>query len=152
MGEIRENYQTENIGDYTIEVHALKSSARMIGATEISALAKKLEDAGKSNDMEFIRENTDILLNMYRELDEKLTPLDEEKSQEDISDDRVTEAFRTIGEIAESMDYGLMEELLETLRGYRLSVEDSERLKQISAALTQLNWDAIIDVVRERPE
>ena len=150
MQEIRDNYENENIGDYTIEVHALKSSARMIGATEISALAKQLEDAGKSGDMDFIHDNTDRLLTMYRELDEKLIPLDEKKLAEDISDKRLDEAFRTIGEIAESMDYGLMEELLDSLRGYRMSSDDEERLTEISSALTQLDWDAIMDIVKER--
>ena len=34
---------------YTIKVHALKSSARIIGASKLSKLAEELEMAGKSN-------------------------------------------------------------------------------------------------------
>jgi CheY-like chemotaxis protein len=41
----------------TTQLHALKSASASIGAAEVSALALKLETAGKAGDMTFIQEN-----------------------------------------------------------------------------------------------
>ena len=68
--KIESAFNAEDIEGYTILVHSLKSSARTIGATELSDLAKKLENAGKNKDMEMIRRETPRLLSEYRELGE----------------------------------------------------------------------------------
>ena len=43
---ISDAYEAEDIRLYTIKVHALKSSLRIIGAQEMSKLAESLEEAG----------------------------------------------------------------------------------------------------------
>ncbi|WP_051656534.1 response regulator [Butyrivibrio sp. AE3004] len=70
--EIESLYFAENIEDYTIKVHALKSSSRLIGASGLSEKAKLLEEAGKNNDLEYIRNNTSDVLYEYRGLKELL--------------------------------------------------------------------------------
>lgn len=66
--EIEQYYENGEWKDYTRCVHGLKSSARIIGAIELSELAKKLETAGKKEDTDFIQKNTNQLLEMYRKL------------------------------------------------------------------------------------
>nr|MCR5272090.1 response regulator [Lachnospiraceae bacterium] len=51
-------YKSGDIEMYTIKVHALKSSARIIGAKALSSLAEKLENAGKNGDNDFIDAHT----------------------------------------------------------------------------------------------
>ena len=46
IGDIRRFLEAEDYENYTIRVHALKSGARLIGATEISELAARLEACG----------------------------------------------------------------------------------------------------------
>ena len=48
-------HQEHDTRNYTIKVHALKSSSRIIGAAELSSLAKDLEAAGDKMDWEFIK-------------------------------------------------------------------------------------------------
>ena len=60
--EIAEYYVSEDYENYTVKVHALKSAARIIGADRLSELSLKLEEAGKSGDIDFIRQNTTPLL------------------------------------------------------------------------------------------
>lgn len=145
--EIETLYREGDIPNYTIKVHALKSSARIIGAAELSALAEKLEKAGKENDLAFIKDNQEMLLSMYRALDDRLLPLDgAEETLPGIEQTALKEAYRTIYEIAKSMDYGLMEELLKDLRGYRLPPHDADNMKTIEKALTELDWDSIIQI------
>ena len=64
--EIEKLYYDENIEDYTTKVHALKSAARMVGLTELSNMAKRLEEAGKKEDIDYIRDNTWDTLSKYR--------------------------------------------------------------------------------------
>ncbi len=61
-------YESENWADYAVKAHALKSTSLTIGAETLSAHAKTLELAGKSGDIEYIRENHSILLRMYEEV------------------------------------------------------------------------------------
>ena len=62
--------------NYGIIVHSLKSSARTIGAVDVSELARTLELAGKNADTDTINRETPRLLVMYRELEEPLKNLD----------------------------------------------------------------------------
>ncbi len=71
--EIMALYEAANWPDYAVKVHALKSTSLTIGATELSALAKQLEHAGKEEDTEYIHENHPILLRMYEEVCESMT-------------------------------------------------------------------------------
>lgn len=51
--------------DYRIRVHALKSTAKMIGAENLSDLAKDLEMAAKEKDWDFIEKNHKEVLDQY---------------------------------------------------------------------------------------
>ncbi|MCR4642440.1 MAG: response regulator, partial [Lachnospiraceae bacterium] len=62
IGMIKEYYEKEEYDDYTIQVHALKSSARLIGAFAFSEEALALETAGREGDTEKIRKDTEGIL------------------------------------------------------------------------------------------
>jgi len=72
-----------DIRNYTIEVHALKSTARMIGATELGELAFAMEQAGNANDMDAINTQTPVLMEMYRAYKNTLAYLDGGVSEDD---------------------------------------------------------------------
>lgn len=62
----------KNEGDwenYTIEVHALKSSSKQIGAMELSELAARMEQAGNAGDIDFLLSHHEELLEKYRALE-----------------------------------------------------------------------------------
>lgn len=75
--KIEKAWKNEEIAEYTTLVHSLKSSARTVGAVELSDLAKKLEAAGKHDDIAYIRDGTELLLNKYRELEAPLKKIAE---------------------------------------------------------------------------
>ncbi len=58
-------YEEENLQRYAILVHALKSTAKMIGASGLSEKAKALEMAAKEGDSAFIHENHEEMKNEY---------------------------------------------------------------------------------------
>ena len=65
-------YEKEDWDNYTIKVHALKSTMRSIGAMPLSEKAKALEKAGKREDITFIRKHHGSMLVEYRRVMEEL--------------------------------------------------------------------------------
>lgn len=65
---IEETISEENLEDYVVQLHGLKSTAGTIGADSLSELAKKLEQAGKNNDRAYIKENHDACMKLYQEV------------------------------------------------------------------------------------
>ncbi len=149
--EIEESYKTGDIENYSIRVHALKSAARIVGAADISHLAKELEKAGKSGWMEFIDKNNDTLLDMYRELDSKLKFLSEQNEElPDIKPEMLKDAYNTMIEVSSIMDYGMMESILKGLKKYKLPEEESEVFQKVADCLLKLDWDGITEIVKGR--
>ena len=146
--EIEHLYDEGDLVNYTIKVHALKSSARIIGADALSDLAKELEAAGKAGREDIIQNSTGTLLRMYRELNARLSRLDEgENDLQELTDEMRKEAFQTMEEIADSMDFGLMEGILQDLKHYRLSSEDEQMLHDVEELLMKLDWEGMKDIL-----
>lgn len=149
--EIERFFHEGDLENYTTKVHALKSSARIIGASALSEFARNLEEAGKTGAIEFIKEKTGALLDMYRSLDEKLSGLDKaDESLPSIDPASLKEAYQTMVEIAGSMDYGMMEDILKDLKGYDLPEGDKEVISRIEGMLNMLDWDGIAETAGER--
>ena len=62
------SYTKEDYPNYTIFVHALKSTAKMIGALQLSDMAKKMEQAGKDGDIDYIKNHYDALIEEYEKV------------------------------------------------------------------------------------
>ena len=62
---IRNDYKSNDIRNYQIRVHALKSNARMIGADDLSELALEQEMAAKADDKNVIDKGVNKLLDSY---------------------------------------------------------------------------------------
>ena len=66
--EIREKYKEEDWKNYTILVHALKSTSIGIGATELGEMAKELELAGKEGNISYIQAHHREVMQEYEEV------------------------------------------------------------------------------------
>ena len=74
--------------------------------------------------------------------------MSEEKLQ-DIDPADLLDAYSAIKETAENMDYDMTEDILKSLREYKLPAEDEKRISDIERMLNELDWDAIISTVNE---
>ena len=152
--EIEKYYNEEDWENYTIKVHALKSSARIIGAMELSALAKKMEDAGNAGEIGTIRENTGMLLVGYRGYQDVLKKLDgdgeEEADLPDAPPEKIQDAYQAIQMFGADMDFDMVEMVLGQMKEFKLSEADKEAFAKINDALMNLDWDAIAEEVKGR--
>ncbi|MBR1859419.1 MAG: response regulator [Selenomonadaceae bacterium] len=145
--EIAGYFEAEDWKSYTTKVHALKSSARVIGAAELSERARRLEDAGNSNYINEIKECTAPLLELYLSYAAKLAPLckveDDNADKPLIDDDALAEAYETMREVAASFDYDSLVFVFQSLDDYRLPDSEVERYKALKNAAAKLDWDKI---------
>ena len=65
---LQKSYEAENWHDYSIYIHSLKSSSKMIGASALSVRAAKLEAAANIADTGTIRTEHDTMMEEYEEL------------------------------------------------------------------------------------
>ncbi len=150
--EIEDAFDREDWEFYTIKVHALKSSARIIGAAELSGKAEALEEAGKNGDIDTIKRDTGELLDLYRSY---LTRLPGEEKKEDDSRpladaDTVADAIGALTEIAEGMDYDSAEMVLSEISELRLNEEDDALFKELEKRLKKLDWDGMSALLSDR--
>jgi signal transduction histidine kinase/CheY-like chemotaxis protein len=150
---ISDAYESGNIRLYTIKVHALKSSARIIGATTLSKLAEQLEDAGKRQDVDFIHQNTGDMMTQYLAFSEKLEKLHaNERSTENlkmISEDELREAYEALTEVISQMDYDSVEMIMNQLSEYALPEEDAKKMEQLTRMLKSFDWDGMEELINQ---
>ena len=65
--DIETSFQNEDIINYQVLVHSLKSSSKMIGADGLSEMARGAEEAAKTRNLSYIRGNHRTLMDKYRE-------------------------------------------------------------------------------------
>ena len=153
--ELDASYRRGDISYFTIKVHALKSTARVIGAVQLSEMALTLELAGKAGDISLIDEKIEdclILLKSYKGRLNKYM-LEVQKQREDkkvISEDELGEAFAALREIVPTLDVDAVEMILEELDHYQLPEEAQQEVDEINRLLRQFDWDHLEELLGVR--
>jgi CheY-like chemotaxis protein len=153
--EIEEYFQAEDWKNYTTKVHALKSTAKIVGASELSSRAKRLEDAGNAGNITEIRQDHQPLMDLYLSYKEKLSLLIESKDPEEdagkpmIGKEELAEAYASMREVAASFDYDSLMFVLQSLQEYRLPEKDAEQCRKIKEATDKLDWIQIKEYLKE---
>ena len=145
--EIENLWKAGDLEGTTIKVHALKSTARLIGAENLSGFAKRLEDAGKNNDSETVGAEIDSLLERYRSLGVKLSAATEnlvdDAEKPPMTEEMLQGIYSDIREAAEYCDIGKLMTAIDELSAHRIPDNEKERCKQLTEAAEVLEWDAV---------
>lgn len=155
-GELDSYFKEEDWENYTIKVHALKSSARIIGAKELGAEALELEYAGKDGRHDYIRENHEPLMNNYRRMKEILEPVCsggedvESEPKREASGGDIARWYNRLSDAADDMDMDEIEEVLEEIKDYALPEEDKEVFRKIHELSTKFEYDGITELLEEK--
>ena len=73
--ELIDLFEASNWNDYTVKVHALKSTSMTIGAEQLAEQAKLLEQAGKKGNIGYIQHDHPNLIRMYDKVCETIAGL-----------------------------------------------------------------------------
>jgi PAS domain S-box-containing protein len=85
--EDRNAYGSDDLQEYIINVHALKSALANIDEAKLSGFAREMEQAGRERKIDFISEETSSFLGELRAVVDKLKPDLEEYGADDVSDE-----------------------------------------------------------------
>ena len=153
--EIGRYYNDDDIKDYTIKVHALKSSARIIGAVQLGEDAQKLEDAGKSGDLDYIGIHHVDFMQKCMELKELLAGVfeapDTGAADRPVADEELMNiTYDEIREAAENMDCTSLEAIFSEMSDFRIPPEEEELYNSLRTASDNFEYDRITELLEQR--
>ena len=160
---IEKFYQKKDWGNYTILVHALKSSMRSIGANRLSDLAKELEQAGKKENETFIRAHHGKMMEEYERVldllkqDERIAgalPKKEEATKEvtgaELSDAEYDRLMEELDEAACALDGEEMSVIIEKMQQYSYhGYSLKEKLEPVKKKIEMYDFMSAAEVVRK---
>ena len=156
LNSIMNAFDNKDWTDYTIKVHALKSSSRQIGAMELGNMAEALEKAGKADDIDTILADNDKAMSAFRALLDKMAAfypdVEEDEGDKPPIDNEALKAFMDeLEEYCDNLDLDGMEEISAKLKGYSFTDELSALIDSLNKAVSDIDTDecmSIIDQIR----
>ncbi len=142
--------EDKDFRNYTVLVHALKSSSRLIGAMELSKMAGHLEDCGNAEDEAEIKEKTPELLSLFRSYKEKLAAADQGPSEEDLPEipaDQLLSAFGDMKELLDAYDFDTADGIMEMLSQYRIPAEHKEKYAKVRELMSAVDRDGLLEIL-----
>ncbi|MBR0032390.1 MAG: response regulator [Treponema sp.] len=158
-----ENYLSDcDLKNYTIQVHALKSSARILGATKLSKDAEELESLGKKAQGQSVPEatratimimkKTPALLELYRSYAETLAQIKNygeksAKEKTEMTPQEIENTFAQIVSACDSCDLDTIEKEFAKLKNANLPDSVSEKMEALGSAIENIEFDEIIEII-----
>lgn len=149
---IKELEQTENWQAYTIEVHALKSISRQIGANALADMAADLEHAGNEKNIQKIKNDTDLMLQKYVGYADVLKPFCEEKEDSSennfIARKKLLELFENMFDAVDNLDMDKMEEVILEMSHYGYPDDQVSYYEQLKTAVGNIDVDRCEEIMK----
>lgn len=137
---------TGMIRDYTIEVHALKNTARMIGAMELSGLFYEMEQLGNAGEEEQLKKRTPEVLEVYRNYKSYLEKYGKsgEKGQRRVTSGELCRILMQIHDAIDGFDLNLADRAMRELEKCVLSEKLQLRIEQLRAYVADVAMEDIM--------
>ncbi|MBP3505798.1 MAG: PocR ligand-binding domain-containing protein [Lachnospiraceae bacterium] len=150
---IKDLEQKEDWKAYTIEVHALKSTSRQIGAMELSDMAAELERAGNAGDVQKIVSNTNEMLQKYVGYIDILKPFFEEEKpaikKNYIQQEQLLELFERMLEAVNNLDMDQMEDVIMDMKRYNYSDKQVDYFEELEIAVGNIDVDRCEEIINK---
>ncbi len=139
--QIQGYYDKADYKNFTIQVHALKSSARIIGAEKLSSLAAELEEAGDR------LQNAGELLSIYREYISLLEPVknyaEGDGEKREAAPNEIEGIIKNILAACEDCDLATLEDNFAELKKIKLPAELEAKMPELSRAVECIEFEDI---------
>ena len=141
------------IRDYTIEVHALKNTARMIGAIKLSEYFYMMEKLGNAGDMATIVEKNPRLLQMYRSYKNVLSDYAKDTATNDclvkVPYSQIKGTLMKLYEAVDSFDLDTADELMRELDTYVFPKELVASVDKLRTSVSDVAMEDIMELTKE---
>lgn len=149
--KVREAFALNDLENYTLLVHALKSNCLMIGAVNLSKEFEALELAGKEKRMDALMADTERVLGDYEALAEILRPIGEadvEKPVDELTGDEAVKVVKELLEALDDFDDETSAELVKKLSGYPFRPRPKEKLKEAADYIERFLYDEAAKIIK----
>ena len=139
------------IKDYTIEVHALKNTARMAGAAQLSEWFHRMEDCGNAGDVETITRETPDLIKEMKSYKEILRPFGEAGNQNkrEASAEELAEILTRMRDAMDGFDLDGVDDAMQELEKLRIPDSCTELMEQLRVAVVDVMMEEVIKIADE---
>ncbi len=134
--------------DYTIEVHALKSTARMIGAMELSEKFYRLEQLGNAEEQKILEKETPSVLSLYRSYKPILEPYGRmlEQDKERVPMETIIEDLRLLKDSMDCFDLDGADEAMHRLETYVFPQDCQSKVESLSAYVADVAMEEVMEI------
>ena len=134
------------IKDYTIEVHGLKSTSRIIGAMDLGEKFYELEMLGKEEKIDEIMAKNSGVLDEYRGFKEKLKPygMVDDSTKSETTAENLIKILNTIKESIDLFDLDKTDEAMAELEQYKLNSQCNDLMEELRAYVADVAMEDII--------
>lgn len=155
---INNSIEKNEYTEFTTYVHAIKSSAKSIGAITLSDMALKLEDAGKKNDTEYIKLYLIDFISLYKavckeihdNLDVEILSTEEKfAGTKKIENTKFKEVLTAVAKALEDFDSESAANSFEELKEYSLEDETKRKIIQANEHLDGFEYDQALDIIND---
>lgn len=150
---IQQYEQKEQWRDYTVEVHALKSASRQIGATDLAYTAEQMEAAGNAENAALIHKITPGMLEEYMFYKGILAPYfikeEEEQSGRAAEREEMAALFDRMAEAMENLDMDAMELVVRDMGQYSYSEAQSGIFEKLKNAVEDIDTERCEEIIAE---
>lgn len=137
--------------DYTIEVHALKNTSRMIGAVELSEEFYHLEQLGNEENQRALEEETPRVLELFRSYLPVLKPyaMEANDKKETASKEVLGDLLEQMYHAVDSFDFDEADRLLKELEKYRMPENCQKDMERLQACVADVAMEEILQLTKE---
>ncbi len=153
---IKEYEINEQIRDYTVEVHALKSASRQIGAAELANFAEEMEIAGNAEKIDIIHKQTDSLLSKYLQYKGILAPYfekndnaSEELQKKAVTNDIIINSLSKMKSAVDELDIDYMEDVLNEMSNYLYSDNQEKLMSELIEAVEEIDVELCENIIEQ---
>lgn len=138
--------------NYIITVHGLKSASKLVGAMEISELAKQLEETASNGNCEEAWEKTPHLLELYKNCEEAIQKYfseTEEKAELVLSEEEMKELLSGLKSAAEEFDMEAFLDWEKRMECVQVEEAYQEKWHEILTAVQNLAFTDVIEKIEQ---
>lgn len=150
---IQEYEQKEQWKNYTVEVHALKSASRQIGAMDLAHTAEQMEAAGNAGNAALIHKITPGMLEEYMFYKGILAPYftkeEETGNGRAAETEEISELFRQMEEAMENLDMDAMERVIKDMSQYSYSDSQRDIFEKLKNAVEDIDTERCEEILAE---
>ena len=148
LEELCKFYSDEDFDSYTIKIHALKSSSRIIGALGLAQDAQDLENAGKAGEYDKIRVSHNDYVQKFQLVTDLIRQVLDKKNESKAPTPSagsllINEAYNQIRKSAKAMDYDTIEAVYKEMSAYSIPDDAAPLWNQVKNAFEMLDFEKI---------